>query len=165
MAPRIATIGAYGWTPDAFFAALSGARVDLLCDIRARRGVRGAGHAFANSRRIQARLAELGIRYVHRPELAPRAEIRALQFAADHEAGLRKRDRRTLTPSFAEAYVSQLAGFEPVAFLAELGSDAAVIALFCVESWPNACHRSLLAERLAAATGAEVVHLLPEAMA
>jgi hypothetical protein len=37
-----------------------------------------------------------------------------------------------------------------------------VAALFCVEREPDACHRSLLAERLAADLGVEVVHLLPE---
>nr|MBA3379353.1 hypothetical protein [Chloroflexia bacterium] len=35
------------------------------------------------------------------------------------------------------------------------------IMLFCVERVPAACHRSLLAERLAGDLGVEVMHILP----
>lgn len=51
---NVVTIGVYGYTPETFFAALQEAGVDLLCDIRQRRGVRGAEYAFANSQRLQA---------------------------------------------------------------------------------------------------------------
>ena len=44
-------------------------------------------------------------------------------------------------------------------FLAEAGSDRP-ICLFCVEREPEACHRLLVAERLAG-EGATVGHLLP----
>jgi uncharacterized protein (DUF488 family) len=160
--PRIATIGAYGWTEEAFFAALTGAGVDVFCDVRARRGVRGPVYAFANSERLQARLADLGIRYIHRKDLAPDAETRALQSAADRAGRILKRDRRTLTPAFNERYRRErLDGFDPAAFLADLGPDASTIALFCVEGYPEACHRSLLADRIASVTGAGVTHLLP----
>jgi uncharacterized protein (DUF488 family) len=160
--PRIVTIGAYGWTEDAFFAALTGAGVDVFCDVRARRGVRGSAYAFANSERLQARLADLGIRYIHRVDLAPDAETRALQSAADRADRTLKRDRRTLAPAFLELYRRErLDRFDPVAFLADLGPDASTIALFCVEGRPEACHRSLLADQLASAAGADVIHLLP----
>ncbi len=52
--PRIVTIGVYGFEEEEFFAALANARVDLFCDVRRRRGVRGARYAFANSQRLQA---------------------------------------------------------------------------------------------------------------
>jgi hypothetical protein len=42
MAPRIVTIGVYGWVEEDFFRALVDVRVDLFCDLRARRGVRGS---------------------------------------------------------------------------------------------------------------------------
>jgi uncharacterized protein (DUF488 family) len=141
---------------------LTGAGVDVFCDVRARRGVRGPAYAFANSERLQARLADLGIRYIHRKDLAPDAETRALQSAADHAGHIRRRERRTLTPAFVESYRRErLDGFDPVAFLADLGPDASTVALFCVEGYPEACHRSLLADRLASATRAKVIHLLP----
>ena len=46
-------------------------------------------------------------------------------------------------------------------FLERLGPEARVVALFCVERDPRACHRSLLAERLQADLDCEVTHLTP----
>jgi uncharacterized protein (DUF488 family) len=46
------------------------------------------------------------------------------------------------------------------ALVAELSTDAAA-ALLCVERDPEACHRSLIAERLAAECGVSVLHLRP----
>lgn len=51
---RVATIGVYGFDADSFFAALVANGVDLFCDLRARRGVRGRECAFANARRLEA---------------------------------------------------------------------------------------------------------------
>ncbi len=47
--PRIVTLGVYGRSEAEFFATLQHAQVDLFCDIRRRRGVRGRDYAFANS--------------------------------------------------------------------------------------------------------------------
>ena len=80
---KIVTIGAIGYTADAFFSALQEAGVDTFVDVRRRRAVRGAAYAFANSQRLQARLAELGIRYLHRLDLAPPTTVRQQQAAAD----------------------------------------------------------------------------------
>lgn len=158
--PKIVTIGVYGYEEDEFFAALQEAGVDLFCDIRLRRGVRGADYAFANSQRLQARLAEMGIDYVHRKDLAPTKEIRSLQFAADEAQKVAKRQRDTLSPVFAEAYRNEiLADLSPAAFLEELPAGAKVIALFCVERAPEACHRSLVAETIAQELGLEVEHI------
>ena len=71
MSLKIVTIGVFGFSEEAFFHALQTAQVDTFCDIRQRRGVRGATYAFCNSKRLQTRLAELGIRYLHRKDLAP----------------------------------------------------------------------------------------------
>ncbi|HEX9735328.1 MAG TPA: DUF488 family protein [Thermoanaerobaculia bacterium] len=68
---RIVTIGVYGFDEEGFFLALTNAGVDTFCDVRRRRGLRGSTYAFANSRRLQDRLATVGIRYVHVKELAP----------------------------------------------------------------------------------------------
>ncbi len=167
--PRFVTIGAYGWDAAGFFAALTRSGVDTFCDLRARRGVRGSAYAWANSQRLQARLAELGIRYLHRPDLAPSAETRAAQHAADAATKTAKRQRATLSPAFIAAYRRErLADFDSAAFIASLGAaslsaeadaQAQVVALFCVESDPAACHRSLLADRLAADHGVAVTHL------
>jgi uncharacterized protein (DUF488 family) len=52
---------------------------------------------------------------------------------------------------------AELAGFDAHAFLTDL-AQAGPVVLFCVERDPQACHRGLVAARLAAA-GATVTHL------
>lgn len=160
---RLVTIGAYGFTAESFFAALQRAGVDTFCDLRRRRGVRGAAYSFANSKRLQARLQELGIRYVHQLALAPPAALRRRQHEADARAGVAKRQRAALDPAFAAAYETEVLGdFEPRLWLESLGEAAQVVALFCVEREPQACHRSLVAARLHEELGLPVQHLCPE---
>ena len=88
---KFITIGVYGFSEAAFFKALQQAGVDTFCDIRWRRGVRGAEYAFANRARLQQRLAELGIRYLHFRDLAPTPALRQRQAEADKAAGTTKR--------------------------------------------------------------------------
>ncbi|MDD9972673.1 MAG: DUF488 domain-containing protein [Candidatus Poribacteria bacterium] len=159
---KIITIGVYGFDETGFFDALCQAGVDTFCDIRNRRGVRGATYAFANSKRLQARLAELGIRYIYRKDLGPTKTVREKQTAADKATKTAKRKRTTLGEAFIEAYHTEcLAEFEPQSLLDELESDAKVVALFCVETAPEACHRSLVADKLAQAFNLEVEDILP----
>jgi len=156
----VLTIGAYGWSEGAFFDALSPARPGVFCDIRRRRGVRGPEYAFVNSTRLQRRLAELGIAYAHRLDLAPPQEIRAVQARADARDRVAYRERSRLGEEFIAAYTAAcLDGFDAPAFIDELGGGGP-ICLFCVEREPLACHRSLVANRLAEA-GATVHHLRP----
>jgi len=156
---EVLTIGAHGWSADAFFAALAREQVATFYDVRRRRGVRGPEYAFANSARLQARLAELGIAYEHRLELAPSTAIRQGQYAEDELLGIGKRSRSQLGEAFKAAYTAEcLEAFDAAGFLAEAGTGP--ICLFCVEREPEACHRSLVAEKLAGA-GATVRHLVP----
>lgn len=160
---KIVTIGVYGFDAESFFAALQRAGVDTLCDIRRRRGVRGSEYAFANRARLEARLAALGIRYVHRLDLAPSKELRQGQYSVDAAEGVTKRQRELLSPAFVEGYRSKcLAAFDSHQFAADLGEEAHVVALLCVESAPAACHRSLVAERLATDLRLDVEDLLPD---
>jgi uncharacterized protein (DUF488 family) len=159
--PTLVTIGVYGSDEASFFGALQQAGVDTFVDIRSRRGVRGAAYAFANSQRLQARLAELNIRYLHRPDLAPSPQTRNQQYAADKANKTAKRQRSVLDPAFAAAYRQErLAGFDSQQFMADLGAQTRVAALFCVEREPAACHRSLLAARLQRDLGLPVKHLI-----
>jgi uncharacterized protein (DUF488 family) len=159
---KIVTIGVYGFKEEAFFEALQTAGVGALCDIRRRRGVRGATYAFANSRRLQRRLAELNIQYLHRLDLAPTKTIRERQAAADAAGKVAKRKRTTLSPAFVAAYQDEvLTHFEPRSLLAELTPGVRTVALFCVEREPEACHRSLVAGMLEREPGFEVEHLMP----
>ena len=159
---KIVTIGVYGFDETGFFDALCKAKVDTFCDIRSRRGVRGASYAFANSKRLQARLADLGIRYIYRKDLGPTKTVREKQIAADKATKTAKRKRTRLGEAFIEAYHTEcLAEFEPQSLLDELESDAKIVALFCVETAPEACHRSLVADKLAQAFNLEVENVLP----
>jgi uncharacterized protein (DUF488 family) len=160
--PRaVATIGVYGWTVEAFVDALSSANVGLVVDVRQRRGVRGSEYAWANATRLQAALAEAAIEYRHHKELAPTTELRQLQYAEDDRVGVGKRSRVELALAYRERYLKEiLDNVDLQAFVAELPSDAAS-ALLCVERDPEACHRSLIAERLASEHGVSVLHLRP----
>src|SRR5699024_4268440 len=143
------TAGVYGYTADTFFHDLKQANIDVFVDTRRRRAVRGSQYAFANSNRLQAALAELGIRYVHRLDLAPTREMIKAQDEADHNEHTRRRARTHLTDAFTVAYHHQvLDDFNSADFVASLGDDVASILIFCVERTPDACHRSLLAQRL-----------------
>jgi uncharacterized protein (DUF488 family) len=161
MARRVLTIGVYDWDADSFLDALATADVGLLLDVRQRRGVRGSTYAWANSKRLQAALAAAGIAYEHRPDLAPTTELRHLQYAADDREGVGKRNRARLAPEYTEGYLEQILSQVDLDELAAgLPADHAT-ALLCVERDPEACHRSLIAERLAKRPGIRVEHLVP----
>jgi uncharacterized protein (DUF488 family) len=159
---KIVTIGVYGFGAEEFFRTLVEARVDTFCDLRARRGMRGSQYAFVNSVQLQAKLRELGIRYLHIKELAPSPQNRDKQRTADERAGVAKRDRTMLGEAFKESYrTERLSSFQAADFTEELGDRAQVVALFCVEREPGACHRSLVAEHLARELDLPVEHLGP----
>ena len=159
---KIVTIGVYGFDEDSFFNALCKAEVDTFCDIRSRRGVRGATYAFANSKRLQARLAELDIRYIHRKDLGPTKVVREKQATADKATKTAKRKRTELGEAFIKAYHTEcLTAFDPQSLIETLESDAQIVALFCVETAPEACHRSLVADKLAKTFNLEVEDILP----
>lgn len=160
--PHLYTVGVYGFTAEAFFDALRHAKIDIFCDLRARRGVRGHEYAFANSERLQAKLRDLGIRYLHFPDLAPNEEIRKAQYAVDESRHIGKRQRTELSPAFVTEYKRlRLNGFDSDAFVESLGPEAQRAVLFCVEREPAACHRSLVAERLRDDLGLPITHLFP----
>jgi uncharacterized protein (DUF488 family) len=162
MKPKIVTIGVYGFDEAGFFRALQDAKVDTFCDIRQRRGVRGAAYAFVNSQRLQGRLAELGIHYLHRKDLAPTKSVREVQAEADKVKKTAKRQRTKLGEAFIEAYQTEcLTHFKPQSLLDDLEPDARVVALFCVEREPGACHRSLVAEVIEKKLNLDVEHIVP----
>src|SRR5213076_2288359 len=107
----IATIGVYGFAAETFLETLREAEVRLLLDVRQRRGVRGREYAWANSRRLQAALAEAGISYEHWPSLAPTTALRRLQYAEDARHGVGKRSRVELAPAYVEGYTREILDF------------------------------------------------------
>ncbi len=158
---RVVTIGVYGWDLEHFLAALRGADVRLLLDVRQRRGVRGREHAWANSVRLQKALADAGVSYEQHRELAPTTELRHLQYAEDARMGVGKRSRVELAPEYRLRYAREILDQVDLEALAEQLPRKGASALLCVERDPEACHRSIVAERLATYPGVVVAHLRP----
>jgi uncharacterized protein (DUF488 family) len=159
----VATIGVYGFDAGTFLEALREAGVGLLIDVRQRRGVRGREYAWANAARLQASLAEAGVEYRHRKELAPTTELRQLQYREDERLGVGKRSRSELAPEYRRRYTREILDRADLSELVTELPAPGIAALFCVERDPEACHRSLVADRLAATHGVRVTHLRPGA--
>jgi uncharacterized protein (DUF488 family) len=160
--PAAATIGVYGFSGDTFLDALRANDVRLILDVRQRRGVRGPQYAWANARRLQAALADAGIGYRHHPELAPTTELRHVQYEEDARQGVGKRSRDRLAPEYVERYTREILDRADLGeVVAELPAEG-LGALLCVERDPEACHRSLVAERMEREHGVRVVHLRPD---
>ena len=155
------TIGVYGWDLSSFLEALAGADVRLLIDVRQRRGVRGPEYAWANSARLQSALAAAGVAYEHHKELAPTTELRHLQYAEDARLGEGKRSRTRLAAEYSTRYTREILDQAPLDELAAGLPVEGASALLCVERDPEACHRSLIADRLAAEHDVSVSHLRP----
>lgn len=145
---HLTTIGVYGFTAETFLEKLTGQDIALLLDVRQRRGVRGPDYAWANATRLQQALAAANITYRHIKALAPTTELRQLQYQEDDRQGVGKRNRQKLAPNYITRYTREiLAPFNLTTLIAELPNDTTT-AFLCVERDPEACHRSLIANRL-----------------
>jgi len=123
--------------------------------------VRGSEYAWANAKRLEAALEEAGIAYSHLPELAPTTEMRQLQYREDERRGESKRSRTELAPEYVRRYTEEVLDQVDLAPIVRwMGSKRP--ALLCVERDPEACHRSLVAARLASEFGFQVEHLKPD---
>jgi uncharacterized protein (DUF488 family) len=156
----IATIGVYGFDRETFLATLVEADVNLVLDVRQRRGVRGSQYAWANSQRLQDSLKSATIGYSHLKELAPTTELRQAQYRADARREEGKRSRTVLAPEYASGYTAEILDRVDLAPIVKwIGASKA--ALLCVERDPEACHRSLIAARLRRDWGFSVEDLRP----
>ncbi|MFW6289822.1 MAG: DUF488 domain-containing protein [Mariniphaga sp.] len=154
------TKGVYHSEEEDFFEKLTANGIDAFADIRQRRGVRGARYSFVNRRRLQQKLQDLGIRYEHIPGLAPTPEIRMLQEMSDKQQKKSKKERKQLSGAFVQAFKNDiLARFDLDNFIQQQKEQGAEkIVFFCVEEFPEACHRSIVADQLTA-MGYNVTHL------
>jgi len=160
--PQFLTIGVYGFGESEFFQALVDNKIDCFCDIRFRRGLRGSKYKFANASYLIDKLTELNISYYHCKDLAPSPEIRRRQHEQDLRDDTTKRLREKLSPAFVELYKRHyLQGFDSTAFLRTLKPYPEKVVMFCVEKFPEACHRSLVAGKLEADLGIEVKNIMP----
>ena len=128
--PTIWTIGYEQTTMSAFLAALQGAGVELVADVRAIAASRRPGFS---KTALAANLAEAGIGYRH---------FRALGTPPEGRAAARALDLAKLK----RVYAGQLELPEAIAAGAELADLAHErrVALLCYEREPECCHRTLL---------------------
>ena len=84
-----------------------------------------------------------------------------MQYGADARQGVGKRSRMELAPEYRERYLREVLDRVDLGELVHELQAQGTAALMCVERDPEACHRSLIAERLEAEYGVSVAHLRP----
>jgi uncharacterized protein (DUF488 family) len=144
----VATVGYQAATVDSFLRALQAAGVALLVDVRAVASSRRPGFSKSS---LAANLAAVGIGYVHLRGLGTPAAGRAAARAGRH-ARMRSIFREHLRTLEAQAELDELR---------ELASAGRRVCLLCFEADPQHCHRTLVAEALAARMPIEVLELRP----
>jgi len=145
----LATIGYEGCTIQHVMSALAAANVKLLIDVRAVPRSRKPGFS---KRQLAAGLDAAGISYLHLQGLGtPKPGRDAVR--AGHPEIMERIFREHMTSDQAQA------GLGHAKALA-LETRAC---LLCFEHDPTCCHRSIVAEMIAADTGQKVVHLAHEA--
>jgi uncharacterized protein (DUF488 family) len=131
-AQALYTIGYSGHDPDSFMARLAQARIEVVVDVRQNPVSRKRGFS---RKALQQHLAQNGIDYVHMPALGvPRPLRDQLREAAISRADYLSAFRRHLATETAA--------------LEELCTRAVKqrCCLVCMESRPEECHRSVVAD-------------------
>jgi uncharacterized protein (DUF488 family) len=72
-----------------------------------------------------------------------------------------KRSRRELAAEYARRYTTEILDRADLAPIVSALPSSGTAALFCVERDPEACHRSLIARRLAERHRVTIEHLRP----
>ena len=158
---NIYTIGVYNSTEEEFYNKLLSNNIDLFCDIRQRRGVRGSLYKFVNSNYLQSKLQSLGIKYLYIKELAPTNDIRQKQKDADKINHETKKQRTQLGEVFAEEYKRQILSHYDFCTLENFIKENHIqnMVFFCVEEKASACHRSLVAAELSKINNVKPINL------
>ncbi len=133
-----------------FLAALAGAGVEVLVDVRALASSRRPGFA---KTALAANLEGAGIGYLHLRGLGTPAEGRAAARAGRHDEMRAVFAEHLATPA-AQAQLHELA---------ERVRSGRRVCLLCFEADPAHCHRALVADALAERVPVEVRHLRVEA--
>jgi uncharacterized protein (DUF488 family) len=145
----LATIGYEGATVQSFLAALQGADVQLLVDVRAVASSRRPGFS---KTRLSENVHDVGIDYLH---------LRALGTPAEGRAAARAGRHAEMHAIFAEHLATPEAQTELEA-LAEIVRGGRRVCLLCFEADPAHCHRTLVADALRALVPIQVDDLRPE---
>jgi uncharacterized protein (DUF488 family) len=147
-APTLFTIGYELAKPAAVFKELTGAKVDILVDVRAVAASRRPGFS---KTQLAAGLDEQGIAYVHLQKLGTPAEGRHAARAGDIDK------LWTIYDSYAKSPEAQEALEELVALI----KSNKRIALMCYCRDPNACHRARIVALVKKRMAVKVEDLIP----
>jgi len=142
---RLATIGYEHDVQADVIARLKAAGVEVLLDVRAVASSRRAG--FSKSR-LAASLAEAGVDYVHLRELGTPKPGRDAA----------RKGRIAEMRAIFEDHLAEPAAQLQLAQAIEIARERNA-ALLCYEADAAGCHRAVVAERIRAALGCEVVNL------
>ena len=143
--PTISTIGYEGASTGDFDAALAGANIALVVDVRAVAVSRRQGFS---KTALSQRLQENGVRYVHLRELGDPKPGREAAKAGKHGLFVKIYEEHLVSRGAQSALVS----------LVEVALETR-IALLCFEADAKSCHRSIVAARVADATNLRINHL------
>jgi uncharacterized protein (DUF488 family) len=142
---KLATIGYEKETQAAVIGRLKAAGVEVVIDVRAVAASRRAGFS---KTLLSASLNEAGIGYVH---------LRQLGTPKPGRIAARKGHVGEMHEIF-KAHMAEPAAQLELAKATELARDRKV-ALLCYEADAQACHRSIVAERICDALGCEIENL------
>ncbi|GAB3717581.1 hypothetical protein GCM10028793_55430 [Nocardiopsis oceani] len=87
--------------------------------------------------------------------------MRQLQYAADARQRVGKRSRRELAAEYTRRYTAEILDPVDLTPIVSVLPSSGTAALLCVERDPEACHRSLIAQRLAEQHPVTTDHLRP----
>jgi uncharacterized protein (DUF488 family) len=142
------TVGYEQARPAAVLDEITGAKTDLLVDVRAVAASRRPGFS---KRQLAAALDEKGVGYLHLQKLGTPAEGRHAARAGDYETLWRIFDKHIETPP-AQAALSELVG---------LVKSGKRICLLCYCRDPATCHRSRISALVKKRTGIAIDNLIP----
>ncbi|HEU4454552.1 MAG TPA: DUF488 domain-containing protein [Longimicrobium sp.] len=146
----VATIGYEGTTMDAFLEALRAGGVELLVDVRAVASSRRPGFS---KTKLAENVNSIGIEYLH---------LRGLGTPADGRAAARAGRHEEMHAIFRE-HMETSAAQDDLESLIEIVRGGRRVCLLCFEADPAHCHRTLVADALAARLRPiDVQHLHPE---
>ncbi|HEX2202320.1 MAG TPA: DUF488 domain-containing protein [Longimicrobium sp.] len=148
MTTPVATIGYEGTTVPRFLDALREAGVELLVDVRAVASSRRPGFA---KTALAANAGGIGVDYLHLRGLGTPAEGRSAARAGRHAE----------MHAVFRAHLATPTAQDDLETLADLVRSGRRVCLLCFEADPAHCHRTLVAEALAALVPIDVRHLRP----
>lgn len=136
--PTLATIGFGKKGAERFIELLREASVSTVIDTRRRPDSPLSG--YARQRDLPFILTTAGIRYEHRPELAPPDQLLD-RYRGDKDWGAYERD-------FDETVLASVSAQRAMEELVRRCRESEIVVLLCSEPTADKCHRRLVAERM-----------------